>query len=147
MVYNLAEPIYNTRMSIKLPPGRYFVGDPCYVFSREDWDNFACDAILDGKETMKDLPYFAAHTANGDGEFRGSNGFKFGVDAGLLGAIPEALITKQPSPEDGVFIDAPLGLSCSEDGGMFHFGFLSIDTNDQEEEDDFSTEDDDDDET
>jgi len=123
-------------MSTKLPPGRYFIGDPCYVFSRRDWDNFACDAILDGKPTMKDLPYFAAHTLNGDGTYRGTNGFEFGVDAGLLGAIPEALITKTPDPEDGIMIDCPTGLFCDENDGLFTFGDLLIDTRDGEDDED-----------
>jgi len=115
-------------MSTNLPPGRYFIGDPCYVFSRSDWDNFACDAILDGRETIQDLPYFAAHTLNGDGLYKGSNGFEFGVDAGLLGAIPVALITKTPDPGDGIIVDCPGGLDCEENDGIFTFGGLVIDT-------------------
>lgn len=121
-------------MNTKLPPGRYFIGDPCYVFSHEDWVAFACDAILDGHETMKGKPYFAAHTLNGDGVYHGTNNFDFGVDAGLLGAIPEALISKTPNPEDGLLVDYPNGVLCSENDGLFKFSDLLIDTRQSSED-------------
>ena len=101
-------------MCTTLPAGKYFIGDPCYVFD-QDWDDIV-DLIFGTADTLihNGRQLFVATTAYGDGSYRGSNGFEFGVDAGLLGAVPVELMSKTPGPKDGVIIDAPHGLVCSE---------------------------------
>ena len=141
-------------MSTFLPPGKYFIGDPCYVFDKK-WsggavDRGICDVILDGGEQVFEGREFYAHfTAYGDGVYPGSNGFAYGVDAGLLGAIPVELIEEQPGPEDGTIIDAPKGLDCDEVNGVFTFHAwggerITINTSgESDEEDDYNDEEDD----
>lgn len=148
-------------MSTTLPPGEYYIGDPCYVFG-EDWndgralfftgktdeklDNAKgmCDVILDGGDTYRGHKFFAHFTAHGDGSFVGSNGFDFGVDAGLLGAIPLELVTKKEGLTCGVIVSAPRGLTCSEDNGSFYFEvaggesiIIETDYQEDDEENDF----------
>jgi hypothetical protein len=86
------------------PAGKYFIGDPCYGVPDEKWsdvlDNTGflglyeegssnrlekCDQAgiwqVDGAYVL------AAPTAYGDGSYPGSDGFDYGVDAGMLGAV------------------------------------------------------------
>ena len=135
-------------MNITLPPGRYFIGDPGYCFGT-DWNdvNGICDTILADGRVFKDYQFFAAHTAHGDGGYRGSNGFEFGVDTGMLGAMPLQLATIKST--HGVVLDAPAGLQCIENDGCFKFNNIAtnesiiIDTDpriEDESSDDFNEE-------
>jgi len=107
-----------------LPPGRYFIGDPSYAFS-ETWDD-----VLEMIEGLKEPthPLFAHVTAYGDGLFMGSDGFEYPVDGAMLGAIPVAMIEEgcKPDAEDGVNINAPHGLECNEDCGVFTFRAINV---------------------
>ena len=55
-----------------IPPGKYFLGDPCYA-SRE------YSVLFDG------------FTAFGDGVYRSNRGGVFSVDSGTLGLVPWGL--------------------------------------------------------
>lgn len=81
-----------------LAAGTYLVGDPCYAFSNdldENWQAWLADAwkdadanrvrILDGR--VKGMRVVASGTAHGDGEYYDQDGYVYGVDAGLLGAV------------------------------------------------------------
>lgn len=96
-----------------LPPGKYWIGDPCYFVdddkSRDitgppSWDNILRDTLYSGEGNDEWFGYgkfpiaaptsekkegyiLCASTIHGDGGYRGSNGFEYGVDAGLLGAF------------------------------------------------------------
>ena len=122
--------------SIVLPAGKYYIGDPCYVFTHDSWSPGICDAILDDREEHKGVKFFADHTAYGDGTYRGSNGFEYGVDAGLIGAIPFELITDLSGLEYGTVIEVNGELVCESNEGSFQIGDLVIDTADTGEEDD-----------
>jgi hypothetical protein len=126
-------------MDDTLPPGKYYIGDPCYVFGG-DWSPGICDVILDGGDIYRGLRFFAAPTAYGDGSYTGSNGFEYGVDAGLLGAIPLELVTDEAGLELGTVIEVKHGLAviCNEGTFMFaprgELGGVTIDTGDSAEE-------------
>jgi len=74
-------------------PGRYYVGDLCYVMHpqwREVCDlMFATDSgVLEGEFNLSNGVRFAlSSTAYGDGTYYDGEGRKYPVDAGLIGCI------------------------------------------------------------
>lgn len=119
-------------MSLRLPPGKYFVGDPCYVFQDGTWDRVlsAASDFSDGQiQEFEGVQLWAHSTSNGDGEYEDQNGVKYGVDSGLLGAVPIELLDDPAGEEDGLVIDCPNGLLVEYDNGTFWIGPICIKTN------------------
>lgn len=104
-------------MQVPLEPGRYWFGDPYYLF-RGDWRQFWHNSVCHGLHSER--PDFGAHgifmrlkfgclliarTAFGDGAYRLSPNAAFHnlspgpfpVDAGLLAVIPEAFALQSPA--------------------------------------------------
>ena len=88
-------------MQITLPAGEYYVGDPCYSVSHDAEGSEAWDAILTSSNIFDDrikgswngFDVIASRTAYGDGVYTDQNDeYEFGVDAGLIGVIPVALV-------------------------------------------------------
>jgi len=78
---------------MEMREGTYFIGDPCYVLGdpQERWEKYLDEYGFKTKGdvgTFEGHNVFAAGTAHGDGVFFGSDGVKYGVDAGLIGATP-----------------------------------------------------------
>ena len=80
---------------IKLKPGKYVIGDPCYVVKDSLWLEY-CE-LLDKSEAekkqglvvLRGVEMFASSTAYGDGVYLDkATGEDFAVDAGLIGATP-----------------------------------------------------------
>lgn len=76
------------------PAGIYFFGDPCYAIDDDKLWTEVCDALYSGQDegaasgTLSNGTFFAAcNTHFGDGSYRGSDGYEYGVDAGLLGVV------------------------------------------------------------
>lgn len=118
-------------MSVKatLPPGKYYIGDPCYAFPdvgpREFLWQDVCEIMEDSMNSgqnhsicdIPDVLFWAASTRYGDGVYYGSLDLKspknpgeirvtdceFSVDSGLLGIMPwetvEFLDRKDFDPE------------------------------------------------
>lgn len=105
---------------ISLPPGKYFLGDPCYVLPSNEWHD-ALDQthyfnlypnreemesgqhhyndrhLQNGVFTRNGVMFAVSSTAHGDGEYPCLDRFgnkigSCGVDAGLIGAIPLDMI-------------------------------------------------------
>lgn len=86
-------------------PGRYFIGDPCYVINNiskdrdEVWDRY-CNYIFKFPESnvfvdpVMNVTIVAEGTAYGDGLYDGKHR-KYGVDAGLLGVATVAHCTEE----------------------------------------------------
>jgi hypothetical protein len=123
---------------MKLPPGTYFIGDPCYVFDndRDTWDRLlTVQGFGDGKVVeFEGHQLWAASTKYGDGTYRDQNGAEYGVDSGMLGAVPIELIESPVGEEDGRMIEAPNGLTVSEENGTFYLGNTVIETDDFDED-------------
>lgn len=82
----------------------FFIGDPCYVLDDVNYDGvlgaahwvpgaYSCKA-LDGSE--HDMAF--DDTAYGDGEYEDNFGNTYGVDAGILGAVPLELCWQKGKP-------------------------------------------------
>lgn len=143
----LPKEMFKSDGSIVLPAGRYFVGDPCYTAGKDDqaWQKWC--SVSDGGDgetlaaTYNGLPVIGLHTAHGDGVYYDKEGREYGVDAGLIGAVPEELIKKMDiSDEDlkgsGHWVDVDGQFTMRHElGGMLSIGTVRIDTDPEEPED------------
>lgn len=84
----------------RLPAGHYYVGDPCYVIRNDAaWSSFL-DALYAAEKASPNgeneavmfewngLTCFVSPTNTGDGCYRDQYGEVYGVDAGMIAAIP-----------------------------------------------------------
>ena len=92
----------NTVKTARLPKGKYFIGDPCYVIRDEEWTEVGNATgwfggingsekakAFDGTFMTKNGVGFADGTAHGDGCYMDAGGELFiPVDSGLIGIVP-----------------------------------------------------------
>jgi hypothetical protein len=85
--------------TLTVPAGTYWLGDPCYSVPSDLWIPLleSCDFFNLPVGTVNGHKVYASPTAYGDGEYVGSDGYSYPVDAGLIGLVPEALVTEEPS--------------------------------------------------
>jgi hypothetical protein len=134
---------------MKLKKGTYWIGDPCYVYPHDEWQEF-CGTLFCGKIDEHIAAYgkrqfFVTSTAYGDGCYALKRDGKkvsgeLGVDAGLLSIIPKALV-RLWHPKDNeadrlgiwVTLDKDEEVTVPE-SGIFVFGPYSVNTKDDEGE-------------
>lgn len=128
-----------------LPPGKYYIGDICYPLGEHIFYH-----RVFGEEGYGDGHYYCsktnsnivvAGTAYGDGEYKGSDGFGYGVDAGIIGIVSADLFDVS-TMYGGKMWDFPKGVHVNFGSGQFCFEssdgqWLQIDTagNNEYEED------------
>lgn len=140
-----------TTTVVKVPAGKYWVGDPCYSIPDEEWMPWleAADYTINDRHhiLVADLGEgryaVGVSTQFGDGYYSDNEGRGYGVDAGLIGLVsqdwPGAGAKYYPRQEG---IRYPLELpneitvSYSEDGTIT-FGDLSIYTGDVDDDYDY----------
>lgn len=120
--------------SITMPPGTYYIGDPCYSIPDERWMEWLHAARFDEPESRRFLlaeldgyPVMAIGTAHGDGEYPGSDGFSYGVDAGLIGLVPYEVADPTTSSRTETW-DHPFTCTYEEEGGVIVLGDIEIKT-------------------
>lgn len=138
-MYRNEEPI---RGEVKSEKG-FYVGDICYALNEDvyygvwgkqnDW-NEGCH-----RDPESGFSFAVGDTAYGDGEYYGSNGFYYGVDAGVIGIVPIELVTKDVEGL-GTVHEVPGTATFQFDGGVFDFTLpdgtkIHIDTGSHDEED------------
>lgn len=114
-----------------LAPGKYYIGDPSYVFDSGNWDKVMAaggDFVSSEPFLYGGLSMWVAYTANGDGEYEDQNGNKYPVDAAVLGAVPIELVENPEHESFGAILDAPRGLEVCLEDGVFRFNQIVIDT-------------------
>jgi hypothetical protein len=105
-----------------LPPGEYYIGDLCYVLGDNVYDNiFGGTGYEMGIYTEKSTgrTFLVGSTAYGDGEYPGSDGNKFAVDAGIIGICPKSLMAKDDGGGHMYTFTQPV--NCRFSGGRFFF--------------------------
>jgi hypothetical protein len=118
------------------PPGTYYIGDICYFLKNNLYDGiFGGYSYESGLYTRKsDGAFFMVdHTAWGDGCYNGSDGFDYGVDAGIIGIVSRSLGPERDADVYGgklhTFKD-PVEIKFG--GGLFrfksHWDYLVIET-------------------
>jgi hypothetical protein len=125
-----------------MQPGKYYIGDLCYVMHGE-WDEFckltiSGDKVLDGEFNLKDGRRFATFTtAWGDGNYFDQNGKSYDVDAGLIGCIKLDdidLTNPENSLIGGNIVEFVQPFSTFSAGGEIRIGNVLIDTDPAEVE-------------
>lgn len=78
-----------------LPPGKYYIGDVCYVLDEEHYNTWDRQGFNNGLVKIEDVGSFAvAKTAWGDGCYTGTDKVQYGVDAGNIGLVPLHMCAK-----------------------------------------------------
>ena len=132
---------------MKLPAGKYYVGDLCYVMHNE-WDEvckltLADDYLDQGCFKLGNGVRFAMlRTAYGDGCYEDREGREYAVDSGTIGCVKVDDITEEVREDLGNIIEFNTDFYVSTNGQELRFGHVWIDTNppyeesyDEEEED------------
>lgn len=126
----------------QFPAGEYYIGDPCYAVADNDWmpllektgyfGLYPADTtdFEDGLFYYKGERCFTHNTAYGDGEYRGSDGNYYPVDAGLIGIMPIHLVDKSlyDLELDSFSTVFKKDFNVWEENGIFHFGHIRINT-------------------
>jgi hypothetical protein len=84
------------------PPGKYYIGDLCYALDDTLYDNVFGPQYRTGYYCMNDNTdhAFMMGDTGGDGEFQGTDGFKYPVDAGIIGIASESTLDADKVPYD-----------------------------------------------
>lgn len=131
-----------------MQPGKYYIGDLCYVMHGE-WDEFckltiSGDKVLDGEFNLADGRRFATFTtAWGDGNYFDQNGKSYDVDAGLIGCIrldDIDLTNPENSLIGGNIVEFIQPFSTFSVGGEIRIGNVLIDTDPAEVEEELEEE-------
>lgn len=78
----------------KFKKGKYYIGDPSYVFSTDNWMNFTSETDWLESPTFKGKPYLANNTEYGDGVYFDKENRTYAVDSGCLSIIPYSVASK-----------------------------------------------------
>jgi hypothetical protein len=123
-----------------MPPGKYYVGDLCYVMHPQ-WKevcDLTGDDCIDGEFNLKNGVRFAMHwTRWGDGMYQDQQGRDYPVDAGSIGCIRvEDIVDPKGRLTDGQVHEFTEPFETGTDGsGVIYFGDVRIDTDPEPEED------------
>lgn len=129
-------------MKIKMQAGKYYIGDPCYVMSDEDWQLLLnqtkylnCEGSGVWAGDFNGHRIVAGSTACGDGGYQGSDNVEYCVDSGTLAIVSIGLVSKPVEDHDLgsiVEFDSEFYVEVSEykteNQGLFRFGNINIDT-------------------
>ena len=135
--------------SFTVPAGTYYLGDPCYAVPEEMWDEYCEKSYPDNINHVPVVTFdtgetvYVFSTCYGDGCYRGSDGYEYGVDAGIIGLVPEALARREGCWDLGTKIVLDRPTDCVSINGDMDFGVVTINTSgsDEDEEDDSYDED------
>lgn len=143
---------FEKQNELVLPPGQYYISDPCYVLDDDIYDDvwgeefkYECGAYVRSGDKAG---FMMAQTAHGDGTYLGSDGVNYYVDSGTIGVIASALCTKGTDGSKLFTFDKEVRLTYEEKHGVIQIEsgpfVLKITTDGpEEEEEEASTEGDD----
>ena len=94
---------YRKELTFTAPAGKYYIGDLCYALYDNIYDNvFGGRGYESGIYTKGSSFFMVDSTAYGDGDYEGSDGFHYLVDAGIIGICSEDMIDpNNPSWKEG----------------------------------------------
>lgn len=132
---------------MKMSAGKYWIGDPCYIFPhtgpmKDKWDEILQKSDYFSKYYGEldngKIKVWAAPTAFGDGSYFSNTGKEFPVDAGMIGIVPyETVEYFNRNDNDlsllGLFIEFEEPFIVGLRGGCFTFGNIEIDTAEDDE--------------
>jgi len=129
----------NAKKTYVLPAGTYYIGDICYVLADELYENvFGGTGYECGHYTSDQGQFLVDGTYAGDGSYRGSDGFEYAVDAGIIGIVSQTLLSKET--DGGKIYEFATDVRVSMQNGIFIFESdevsLEINTKDYAEDED-----------
>lgn len=85
----------------KIESHGFYIGDVCYVLDSKSYYEVWGEKYdyQDGKIPTDNNSFLVHGTAYGDGEYFDQYGHSYGVDAGVIGVVPEELISKEKLEE------------------------------------------------
>ncbi len=84
---------YRNELTFTAPAGKYYIGDLCYALYENIYDNvFGGRSYESGIYTRGSSFFMVDNTAYGDGDYEGSDGYHYLVDAGIIGICSEDMI-------------------------------------------------------
>lgn len=118
---------------ILLPPGEYYVTDPCFVLSDVVYDEALTACYYTTYYEKDGRGMVVLPTGHGDGVFNDHQGREYGVEAGCIGVIPKGMGDPEILDETVVYgwshlVTFEKPFECFSDEGMLHFGHIVIDT-------------------
>lgn len=130
-----------------LKAGTYYVGDLCYVMSREEWDQLhpmlfptRDSSMVEGEHEINGKKIAIYGTAHGDGSYDDQHYNEYGVDSGSIGCIlvsdadPDLL---KEINDLGHIHEFKNNFYTSTDGSVLTFGSIEIDTDPRDDDEDF----------
>ena len=120
--------------AVIMPPGEYWVGDPCYAVPDARWDEWLDVAGVNAVPFPRFLfgeldsyPVLGIGTVYGDGEYHDDRNRSYPVDAGLIGLTPFKIARADVfGSHRMVFGNA---FRCEYQDGVIVLGHIRIDTN------------------
>lgn len=119
-------------VTVTVPPGKYFLGDPCYAVPDDYWDDLldSCDffnttpvGVVNGNQVL------SFNTAYGDGTYEDQYGNEYPVDAGMIGLTPAAFVDGDPvKARLGQWVEFNCPTICYSADGVLTFGKFNINT-------------------
>lgn len=123
--FNKDDWIHSRLYKTTLPPGTYYIGDLCYALDDYLYDNVFGPSYQDGyfvcSKNPKDV--FMMGGTGGDGLFRGTDGKKYAVDAGIIGIASESTLNPKKVPYNGGSLytfKSQVTVKIREDKFIFH---------------------------
>lgn len=94
---------YQKAHRMTFPPGTYYIGDLCYALDETLYDKVFGPKYNEGCYTSKSNPsdVFMMGDTGGDGEFKGTDGKMYPVDAGIIGIASESVLDPDKKPYAG----------------------------------------------
>lgn len=126
--------------TFKLPAGSYYVGDLCYVFNDDNYNQLL--KITDYFQNMNQpvqfngFPVWAGGTYYGDGNYNDNHGNSYLVDAGIIG-IASIEVIDESEFHCGILLVFEQEFEVSYDDGIFQFGDYVLDTKNEDDEYDY----------
>ncbi len=124
--------ILNCELVVKVPPGRYILGDPCYSINDDngDWLSLleSCDFFTTPIGRVRNENVFAFSTYKGDGFYPGTDGHIYPVDSGIIGLVPIEFGLTAVRRRLCRSIRFNEETCCSSKDGILMFGNISINT-------------------
>lgn len=127
---------------IQFKKGKYYIGDPCYVFEKS-WSDVLHKTDYFRENKLFGKTICGGGTVHGDGIYQDGEARDYGVDAGLIAILPISLlkIDNKETVESVNKSDLMHIIHFKEDfeawceNGKFQFGHIEIDTDPEDEED------------
>ena len=127
-------------MTTRLPAGKYWIGDLCYILNEEngyDWGRVARLLIVSGRSggifETQGVKFYIGRTLHGDGCYYDDewDENKYGVDSGTIGCVLVDTVNGDWTPTQlGHVHEIKEEFEPHCDNGLFNIGHVRIDTGD-----------------